>query len=133
MIYSVALICEITLYFLNSNAFYIIYDPIAQLTVRLRLTLYSQENSLFRMQAITPTLILVLAGLELTTNDVHERITRSMSKPTFRPGVVETTVALETMRFAGTDTTTTSTSPDKLGLPTIVFQEKIEKDIEAPL
>lgn len=33
MIYSVALICEITLYFLNSNAFYIIYDPIAQLTV----------------------------------------------------------------------------------------------------
>jgi hypothetical protein len=33
MIYSVALICEITLYFLGSNAFYIIYDPIAQLTV----------------------------------------------------------------------------------------------------
>ena len=35
MIYSVALICELTLYFLGSNAFYIIYDPIAQLTVRL--------------------------------------------------------------------------------------------------
>ena len=34
MIYSVALICEITLYFLGSNAFYIVYDPIAQLTVR---------------------------------------------------------------------------------------------------
>lgn len=34
MVYSVALICEITLYFLNSNAFYIVYDPIAQLTVR---------------------------------------------------------------------------------------------------
>ena len=34
MIYSVALICEITLYFLSSNAFYIVYDPIAQLTVR---------------------------------------------------------------------------------------------------
>lgn len=33
MIYSIALICEITLYFLNSNAFYIVYDPIAQLTV----------------------------------------------------------------------------------------------------
>ncbi|KAI0775779.1 hypothetical protein BD413DRAFT_284875 [Trametes elegans] len=33
MIYSVALICEITLYFLGSNAFYIVYDPIAQLTV----------------------------------------------------------------------------------------------------
>jgi hypothetical protein len=34
MVYSVALVCEITLYFLNSNAFYIVYDPIAQLTVR---------------------------------------------------------------------------------------------------
>ena len=34
MVYSVALICEITLYFLHSNAFYIVYDPIAQLTVR---------------------------------------------------------------------------------------------------
>ena len=33
MVYSVALVCEITLYFLNSNAFYIVYDPIAQLTV----------------------------------------------------------------------------------------------------
>ena len=33
MIYSVALVCEITLYFLSSNAFYIVYDPIAQLTV----------------------------------------------------------------------------------------------------
>ncbi|KAI0789589.1 hypothetical protein C8Q75DRAFT_142547 [Abortiporus biennis] len=33
MIYSLALICEITLYFLTSNAFYIVYDPIAQLTV----------------------------------------------------------------------------------------------------
>ena len=33
MVYSVALICEITLYFLDSNSFYIVYDPIAQLTV----------------------------------------------------------------------------------------------------
>lgn len=33
-IYSSALAIEITLYFLNTNAFYIIYDPIAQLTVR---------------------------------------------------------------------------------------------------
>lgn len=32
-IYSSALIIEITLYFLNTNAFYIVYDPIAQLTV----------------------------------------------------------------------------------------------------
>ena len=34
MIYSIALVCEITLYFLGSNSFYIVYDPIAQLTVR---------------------------------------------------------------------------------------------------
>ena len=32
-IYSSALVIEITLYFLNTNAFYIVYDPIAQLTV----------------------------------------------------------------------------------------------------
>ncbi len=34
MVYSIALIIEITLYFIGSNAFYIVYDPIAQLTVR---------------------------------------------------------------------------------------------------
>lgn len=34
MIYSFALIVEITLYLIGSNAFYIVYDPIAQLTVR---------------------------------------------------------------------------------------------------
>ena len=33
MIYSTALVIEITLYFIGSNAFYIVYDPIAQLTV----------------------------------------------------------------------------------------------------
>ena len=33
MIYSAALLVEITLYFIGSNAFYIVYDPIAQLTV----------------------------------------------------------------------------------------------------
>ncbi len=32
-IYSAALVIEITLYFIGSNAFYIVYDPIAQLTV----------------------------------------------------------------------------------------------------
>lgn len=70
MIYSVALICEITLYFLSLNAFYIVYDPIGQLT------------------GITPTLILLLAGLELTTNDVHSRFTRrTLTKPDFRPAV----------------------------------------------
>ena len=33
MIYSAALIVEIACYFAGSNAFYILYDPIAQLTV----------------------------------------------------------------------------------------------------
>ena len=33
MIYSTALLIEIVLYFSGSNAFYIVYDPIAQLTV----------------------------------------------------------------------------------------------------
>jgi len=55
MIYSAALVCEITLYFLNSNSFYIIYDPIGQLT------------------GIVPTMILVLVGLGLTTHDMQSR------------------------------------------------------------
>ncbi|KAH8104660.1 hypothetical protein BXZ70DRAFT_606660 [Cristinia sonorae] len=82
MIYSVALICEITLYFLNNNAFYIVYDPIAQLT------------------AIVPTMILVLAGLELTSNDVHTRMTRP-SRPVVRHGPSDSKVVpMETMVFA---------------------------------
>ncbi|EMD39585.1 hypothetical protein CERSUDRAFT_111897 [Gelatoporia subvermispora B] len=90
MIYSVALICEITLYFLDSNAFYIVYDPIAQLT------------------AITPTMILVLAGLHLTSNDVHSRLTRSQhAKGPIRPGVGTLdpvrTIPLDTMQFASSD------------------------------
>lgn len=38
-IYSSALVIEITLYFLNNNAFYIIYDPIAQLTASVPIPL----------------------------------------------------------------------------------------------
>ena len=53
MIYSVALICEITLYFLSSNAFYIVYDPIAQLTVR-HLPFTSLLNHHIHMQRIAP-------------------------------------------------------------------------------
>ncbi|KAI0339096.1 hypothetical protein BDW22DRAFT_1457476 [Trametopsis cervina] len=66
MVYSLALICEITLYFLDSNAFYIVYDPIAQLT------------------AIVPTLIIIIAALQLATNDVHSRITRSKGSKVVR-------------------------------------------------
>ncbi|KAI0789580.1 hypothetical protein C8Q75DRAFT_764113 [Abortiporus biennis] len=83
MIYSTALVCEITLYFLTSNAFYIVYDPIAQLT------------------AITPTMILILAGLELTSNDVHSKMTK-VSQPVFHTGIMSssgTQSTLETMQF----------------------------------
>jgi len=79
MIYSVALVVEITLYFMGSNAFYIIYDPIAQLT------------------SIIPTMILLLVGLKLTSNDIHSRMTKTgsaiLSLPSFRPGTVGTTTA----------------------------------------
>ncbi|KIM76045.1 hypothetical protein PILCRDRAFT_826699 [Piloderma croceum F 1598] len=55
-IYSSALVIEITLYFLNTNAFYIVYDPIAQLT------------------GIVPTMIIVLTNLGLTTNDLNSTL-----------------------------------------------------------
>ena len=45
MIYSAALVIEITLYFIGSNAFYIVYDPIAQLTVSISLNVTSGMNT----------------------------------------------------------------------------------------
>ncbi|THU98435.1 hypothetical protein K435DRAFT_964962 [Dendrothele bispora CBS 962.96] len=60
-VYSSALIIEITLYFLDNNAFYIIYDPIAQLT------------------AIVPTTIIVLTSLGLTSNDLATQETKRAS------------------------------------------------------
>ncbi|KAI8976423.1 hypothetical protein BD414DRAFT_531010 [Trametes punicea] len=72
MIYSVALVCEITLYFLRSNAFYIVYDPIAQLT------------------AIAPTLIIVLTALQLTSSDVRA----------FKPCGGVMTESIEPLRFS---------------------------------
>jgi len=36
-VYSVAVLIELVLYLANSNAFYIVYDPIAQLTVSVRI------------------------------------------------------------------------------------------------
>ena len=44
-IYSTAVLIEIILYFSNSNAFYIVYDPIAQLTVSVSLCLASRRGS----------------------------------------------------------------------------------------
>ncbi|CDO70150.1 hypothetical protein BN946_scf185009.g1 [Trametes cinnabarina] len=94
MIYSVALVCELALYFLGSNAFYIVYDPIAQLT------------------AITPTLIIVLAALQLTSSDVHSRLTRSRNARLFQPrsgGPGGTTVPLDTIDFAPNEAAPKST------------------------
>lgn len=53
------------------------------------------------MQGIVPTMILILAGLELTSNDVQSRFSRtqpqlSLSAPRFRPGNTTTTDATTT-------------------------------------
>ncbi|KAI0692988.1 hypothetical protein C8T65DRAFT_70545 [Cerioporus squamosus] len=52
MIYSAAVLIEIVLYFSNSNAFYIVYDPIAQLT------------------GIVPTMIIIISALGFTVEDL---------------------------------------------------------------
>ncbi|KAF5393478.1 hypothetical protein D9757_000494 [Collybiopsis confluens] len=62
-IYSSAIIIEITLYFLGNNAFYIIYDPIAQLT------------------AIVPTMIIVMTSLGLTSDDLYSAEGRTRNAP----------------------------------------------------
>lgn len=59
MIYSAALIIEICCYFSGSNSFYIVYDPIAQLT------------------SIVPTMILLLVALKQTSSDLKSRATSS--------------------------------------------------------
>ncbi|KAI8976301.1 hypothetical protein BD414DRAFT_509665 [Trametes punicea] len=111
MIYSVALVCEITLYFLGSNAFYIVYDPIAQLT------------------AITPTLIIVLAALQLTSSDIHSRLTRSKNVHVFQPrGGVGTTVPLDTLQFAPNDAILSGAQPKSTFLSSIVSSGATESD-----
>ncbi|KAI0737616.1 hypothetical protein C8Q80DRAFT_315009 [Daedaleopsis nitida] len=97
MIYSAALVIEITLYFLGTNAFYIVYDPIAQLTVRLP----SPASNVFdavsdgirTKQGIVPTTIIVMSVLGLTSGDFesHAAATRRgqntrMSTIRFEPG-----------------------------------------------
>jgi len=109
MIYSVALICEVTLYFLGLNSFYIVYDPIGQLT------------------GIVPTMIIVLAGLQMTTIDVQSRMTRSqLSKPQFRPGNMTTTtdeaptIPLDTIQFASE---ASSFRERKTAISTVTFDD----------
>jgi len=112
MIYSVALICEVTLYFMGLNSFYIVYDPIGQLT------------------GIVPTMIIVLAGLEMTTNDVHSRMTKSQTtRPIdFRPGVSTTTddtnahtIPLDTIQFSSVS----SFRERKSILPVVTFDDAV--------
>jgi len=57
MIYSATLVIEIACYFAGSNAFYILYDPMVQLT------------------SIVPTMILLLVGFRQTSNDIRTRAT----------------------------------------------------------
>lgn len=57
MIYSAALIIEISCYFSGSNAFYIVYDPIAQLT------------------SIVPIMIILLVAFKQTSSDIRTRVT----------------------------------------------------------
>ena len=55
------------------------------------------------MQAITPTMIIILAALQLTSNDVHSRLTRSKNGRILRPhpiGQQTSTMPLESMNFA---------------------------------
>jgi hypothetical protein len=88
-------------YFLGSNAFYIIYDPIAQLTVSL--PIFCIFRVLMLAQSIIPTMILLLVGLKMTTNDIQSRsnkaTTVTLTRPSFRPGTVtgtQTTSVLST-------------------------------------
>ncbi|KAI0323990.1 hypothetical protein GY45DRAFT_1332033 [Cubamyces sp. BRFM 1775] len=115
MIYSIALVCEITLYFLGSNSFYIVYDPIAQLT------------------AITPTLIIVLAALQLTSSDVHSRLTRSKTARIFRArGEGTTTGPLETMDFAPNDVILSTYFSDGSNMPSDSSTLQVSKSESHP-
>ncbi|OJT13692.1 hypothetical protein TRAPUB_9791 [Trametes pubescens] len=89
MIYSFALIVEITLYFIGSNAFYIVYDPIAQLT------------------GIVPTMIIVMSVLGLTAGDFESAATRRGTGP----GAGAATTHMSTMRFEHGRTVTFTSGP----------------------
>ena len=80
MIYSSALIIEIAHYFAGSNAFYILYDPIAQLTVSSVRQFPPVLSSIRFDQSIVPTMILLLVGFRQTSNDIKTRATAT-TKP----------------------------------------------------
>lgn len=105
MIYSAALIIEIACYFAGSNAFYILYDPIAQLT------------------SIVPTMILLLVGFRQTSNDIRTRATATTKArgtlPTvdFRtnPDLATTTADPHTTEFMAPRVTFGSLHPTSSG------------------
>ena len=67
-IYSSALVFEIISYFLNSNVFYIMYNPIAQLTVSCRSVVPDVFDDIVYWKAIVPTMIIVMTSLGFTSN-----------------------------------------------------------------
>ncbi|KAI0708198.1 hypothetical protein C8T65DRAFT_708585 [Cerioporus squamosus] len=97
MIYSAALVIEITLYFIGSNAFYIVYDPIAQLT------------------GIVPTMIIIMSVLGLTSSDLDAHASamggsQSTRLTTMRFEAGRPTATLTTLPGLATDTTTSGLS-----------------------
>ncbi|TFK85018.1 hypothetical protein K466DRAFT_495544 [Polyporus arcularius HHB13444] len=114
MIYSAALVIEITLYFIGSNAFYIVYDPIAQLT------------------GIVPTMIIIMAALGLTSSDMDGRSSstgRSQSTrlSTMRFNSVRPAATLATLPGLATDTDTSAIS-----YPDSVLGNQKRDDIKLP-
>jgi hypothetical protein len=104
MIYSAALIIEIACYFAGSNAFYILYDPIAQLT------------------SIVPTMILLLVGFRQTSNDIKTRATAT-TRPHSGAQTLPT-VNFRTNPDLTVTTATTATDPrmTEISVPKVTFE-----------
>lgn len=82
MIYSASLIIEISCYFSGSNSFYIVYDPIAQLTVSSPdpFPLALQSLLLWFDKSIVPTMILLLVAFKQTSSDIKSRATAATGR-----------------------------------------------------
>lgn len=80
-------------------------------------------------------MIIILAGLELTTNDVHSRLTKSqLTKPQFRPGVSTTIEDTHTVPLDILESSHDSNSfPDrKYILPHITFEDADSSKVLSP-
>jgi hypothetical protein len=71
------LIIEISCYFSGSNSFYIVYDPIAQLTVSFPdpLSFTLRPSHFGSKKSIVPTMILLLVAFKQTSSDIKSRAT----------------------------------------------------------